>query len=95
MRYVLLTFAVVLAGCESPPPRPASAPADNPPASHPTVATRPAVNCGPLEGAWEGKDPTGQYKVLRRFGEGRLVHWSQGRVGVFRVAACDAVQITL
>ena len=95
MRYMMMAISMFLAGCETPPPHPATAPADIPLASHPAVAARPVVNCGALEGAWEGKDPSGQYKVLRRFGEGRLVHWSQGRLGVFRVAACTAAEITL
>ena len=98
MRYVMMVVAIVLSGCEASPPQPASAPADkvagNPPASNPIVATRPTVHCGPLEGAWEGKDENDQ-KVLRRFADGRLVRWSQGRGMVFRVAACDAAQITL
>jgi hypothetical protein len=93
----MMVTAIALAGCEASPPHPDSVPADrlvdSPTVPRPIAPAHPAVHCGPLEGAWEGKDENDQ-KVLRRFADGRLVRWSQGRAMVFRVVACGAAEIT-
>ncbi len=91
MRVATTVLAFAIVGCA------ATKPADPGPTTAPVAtapAARPGVALGAPEGAWEGKDPNGQ-RLLRRYGDGKIVLWSQGRVGVVKIVDCGPTSFTV